>query len=136
MLCLPSCWHHLAGPSRALTLVPFCTPRASPPKPSEVLALQNCALSFQTVQLFPCFQAPQSSAASCSNFLCINSLSPHWFPVTPVTNGHKLSDLKTTQNRDFPGSPVVKVPCFQCRGYGFDPWSEKGGHQGSILSAY
>ena len=25
---------------------------------------------------------------------------------------------------DFPGSPVVKTPCFQCREYGFDPWSE------------
>ena len=25
--------------------------------------------------------------------------------------------------RDFPGGPAVKTPCFQCRGYGFDPWS-------------
>ena len=24
--------------------------------------------------------------------------------------------------RDFPGSPVVKMPHFQCRGHGFDPW--------------
>ena len=24
---------------------------------------------------------------------------------------------------DFPGSPVVKTPCFHCRGHGFDPWS-------------
>ena len=24
--------------------------------------------------------------------------------------------------RDFPGGPVVKSPCFQCRGWGFDPW--------------
>ena len=22
-----------------------------------------------------------------------------------------------------PGGPVVKTPCFQCRGCGFDPWS-------------
>ena len=26
--------------------------------------------------------------------------------------------------RDFPGGPVVKTLCFQCRGHGFDPWSE------------
>ena len=24
---------------------------------------------------------------------------------------------------DFPGGPVVKTLCFQCRGHGFDPWS-------------
>ena len=23
---------------------------------------------------------------------------------------------------DFPGSPVVKTLCFQCRGYRFNPW--------------
>ena len=25
------------------------------------------------------------------------------------------------QRRDFPGSPVVKTPCFHCRGHRFDP---------------
>ena len=25
--------------------------------------------------------------------------------------------------RHFPGSPVVKTLCFQCRGHGFNPWS-------------
>ena len=30
---------------------------------------------------------------------------------------------KNYYNWDFPGSPVVKTPCFQCRGCGFDPWS-------------
>ena len=24
---------------------------------------------------------------------------------------------------DFPGGPAVKIPCSQCRGPGFDPWS-------------
>ena len=24
---------------------------------------------------------------------------------------------------DFPGGPVVKTLCSQCRGHGFDPWS-------------
>ena len=27
-----------------------------------------------------------------------------------------------SQARDFPGVPVVKTPCSQCRGHGFDPW--------------
>ena len=26
-------------------------------------------------------------------------------------------------NRDFPSSPVVKIPCSQSGGHGFDPWS-------------
>ena len=26
---------------------------------------------------------------------------------------------------DFPGGPVVKTPCFHCRGHGFNPWSGK-----------
>ena len=25
--------------------------------------------------------------------------------------------------RDFPGGPVVRTPCFHCRGHGFHPWS-------------
>ena len=25
---------------------------------------------------------------------------------------------------DFPGDPVVKTSCFQCRGHRFNPWSE------------
>ena len=29
---------------------------------------------------------------------------------------------KSTNNWDFPGGPVVKTPCCQCRGCGFDPW--------------
>ena len=28
-----------------------------------------------------------------------------------------------SSNRDFPGHPVVKTLCFQCKGLGFDPWS-------------
>ena len=23
---------------------------------------------------------------------------------------------------DFPGDPVAKIPCSQCKGSGFDPW--------------
>ena len=26
-------------------------------------------------------------------------------------------------NRDFPGGPVAKILCSQCRGPRFDPWS-------------
>ena len=25
-------------------------------------------------------------------------------------------------SRDLPGGRVVKIPCFQCRGHGFDLW--------------
>ena len=27
-----------------------------------------------------------------------------------------------TISQDFPGSPVVNIPCFKCRGRGFNPW--------------
>ena len=30
---------------------------------------------------------------------------------------------KKEEEGDFPGSPVVKTPCFYCRGHGFNPWS-------------
>ena len=29
---------------------------------------------------------------------------------------------KAGQIWGFPGGPVVKILCFQCRGHGFDPW--------------
>ena len=28
-------------------------------------------------------------------------------------------------SQDFPGDPVAKTPCFQCRGHAFDPWPGK-----------
>ena len=28
---------------------------------------------------------------------------------------------------DFPGGPVVRTPCFHCRGHGFDPWNPGSG---------
>ena len=31
----------------------------------------------------------------------------------------------TSLNRDFPGSIVVRTPCFHCRDCGFSPWSKK-----------
>ena len=34
----------------------------------------------------------------------------------------KDKDVKQAAS-DFPGDPVVKTMCFQCRGRGFDPWS-------------
>ena len=30
---------------------------------------------------------------------------------------------KSDAGRDFPGGPVAKTPCSQCRGPRFDPWS-------------
>ena len=27
----------------------------------------------------------------------------------------------------FPGGPVFRIPCCQCRGHGFDHWSGNGG---------
>lgn len=40
----------------------------------------------------------------------------------------KYTHVSYTDLWDFPGSPVVKTPCFHCRGLGFDPWL--GGAEG------
>ena len=36
----------------------------------------------------------------------------------------KYSFIKSSKSKDwgFPGGPVVRSPCFQCRGYGFYSW--------------
>ena len=35
----------------------------------------------------------------------------------------KKREGKERSKGDFPGGPVVKTPCFQCRGHRFDSWS-------------
>ena len=34
-----------------------------------------------------------------------------------------LGEMENRKNRDFPGGPVAKTPCSQCKGPGFDSWS-------------
>ena len=34
-----------------------------------------------------------------------------------------MEDSKKSTRWDFPGGPVAEVPCFHCRGHGFNPWS-------------
>ena len=45
------------------------------------------------------------------------------YHLTPVRMA--VNKKKSTNNRDFPGGPVVKTPCSQCKGPGFDSWSGK-----------
>ena len=74
---------------------------------------------------------------------CHHRLNGHEFVQTPGDSGGQGSleccspwgckELNTTEqlnnnskrihSRDFPGSPVVKIPCFQCRGHRYDHWS-------------
>ena len=49
-------------------------------------------------------------------------------PSPQLSSSHQqnlwLNLVKRNDNvGDFPGSPVVKTPCFHCRGHGFNPWS-------------
>ena len=37
----------------------------------------------------------------------------------------RLGLTEKVKCRDFPGGPVARTLCFQCRGPGFDPWSGK-----------
>jgi len=34
----------------------------------------------------------------------------------------EVSTMKNIGRGNFPGGLVAKIPCFQCRGPGFDPW--------------
>ena len=49
----------------------------------------------------------------------LNTIRKRNYENNPIYNCIK----KPNQTRDFPGGPVVKTPCFQCRGHEFDPWS-------------
>ena len=42
-----------------------------------------------------------------------------WQKMIKVVLSNKLKDCAW----EFPGGPVVRTPCFHCRGHGFDPWS-------------
>ena len=53
--------------------------------------------------------------------------STHWGESTTVclpsvSNQCKKFNLRIWF-RDFPGGPIAKTPCFQCRGPEFNPWS-------------
>ena len=39
------------------------------------------------------------------------------------TGNWRHSEWLKINIKDFPGRQVVKTPCFQCRGHGFNPWS-------------
>ena len=42
--------------------------------------------------------------------------------LTKIPRAKKKKKL-SKKIRDFPGGPVAKTPCSQCRGPRFDPWS-------------
>ena len=43
--------------------------------------------------------------------------------VTKRLPDAQWSNKKYFNSGDIPGGTVVKIMLFQCRGYGFDPWS-------------
>ena len=53
-----------------------------------------------------------------------------WLPTFPWISGKAFPcplslavlDFQSLLSLVFPGSPVVKTPCFQCRGHGFNPY--------------
>ena len=52
------------------------------------------------------------------DYLFLESLKEFIYEVGPNAV-LRVSCLK--HSWDFPGSPVVKIPCFHCRGHGFNP---------------
>ena len=41
----------------------------------------------------------------------------------PAEEASEENVLSKMYSVDFPGGPVIRAPCFHCRGHGFDPWS-------------
>ena len=52
----------------------------------------------------------------------VNSSSWTWLHVLLIINKTWELSSKITSLGDFPGGPVVKTPCLQCKGHRFDPW--------------
>ena len=50
-----------------------------------------------------------------------NTWLGNWDPASPVAKNRENQQELTFG--DFPGGPVVKTLCFQCRGGRFNPWS-------------
>ena len=46
-----------------------------------------------------------------------------FYHLSPQGSPHNKSLAEKHEVTDFPGGPVVKTPCFWCRGRKFDPWS-------------
>ena len=68
-----------------------------------------------------------STWKDCSTSLVIQEMKfkatmRHYF--TPISMDI-TKNTKINKCWDFPGGPVVKTPCFHCRGHGFDPWLGK-----------
>ena len=49
-------------------------------------------------------------------------LSSYWYNWKKRRKRKKILSYNRKPVGDFPGVPVVKILCFQCRGCGFDPW--------------
>ena len=46
------------------------------------------------------------------------------WPFTLTSGFQKLqAPIRYRESWDFPGGPMAKIPCSQCRGPGFNPWS-------------
>ena len=73
--------------------------------------ISQISFSFPSIHLSTCLL--DSSTRKPYSHLISNST-----PSKP----NSLSFFKNTNNRDFPGGPVVRTPCFHCRGPRFDLW--------------
>ena len=79
------------------------------PIPSESLTLVFCILSWNLVARIFNVGAP---------------VILDGFRIVPWAKCFPISAHQNVSSGDFPGGPVVKTSCFQCRWHKFDPWWE------------
>jgi len=104
----------LKGPGVGASLHPLSQPPATFSGPSSA----DLCFELPDLSALPLLPTLQSSAASWCFFLCINSLSPRWFPVTPATNGHTLSGLKQCKIGPSQGVQWLRFHAFSAGGTG------------------
>ena len=76
--------------------------------------------------------SPSSAYVHCNRFLHIGELlqmqhkitcqSYDWDTEQRFLIHIKRCETNRKEQKDFPGGPVIKTPCFQCRGWKSDPW--------------
>ena len=105
-------------------------PHWFPPCPLH-LPFQNTLPSALLVAC-SCPSLPSGALFECHLLTEIFLAIPKLFAPTRYSLTHRLSTRATHPSHlghfkiadgDFPCGPVVKTPCSQCRGHGFDPWS-------------
>ena len=96
--------------------------------PLSFLSLDSCYLSLKTKNCLEKFYLKYISLLR--HFHIVSFKNSNFIEIRKLERRKKEEKMKIigpyfeNHCQDFPGGPVVKTQCFQCRGSGFNPWLE------------